>query len=77
MAPNLTMIADPESSLIRKFGLLNEEYSRGSYAYGVAHPIILVLDQSGRITHRFSETGYVSRPSIDLVLRALSGKGQG
>jgi len=71
MAPNLTMIADLKSSLIRKLGLLNESYSRGSYAYGVAHPIILVLNRNGRVTHRFSNTGYFSRPSIDLVLKAL------
>jgi|TARA_B100000315_G_C14587885_1_gene594127 peroxiredoxin len=77
MAPGLTLIADPKSRVIRKFGLLNERYSRGSYTYGVAHPIILVLDQSGRVTHRFSNAGYMRRPSINLVLKALQGRGQG
>ena len=77
MAPGLTMIADDKSRIIRKFGLLNESYSRGSYSYGVAHPIILVLDQSGRVTHRFSERGYMSRPSVNLVLKTLRGRRKG
>jgi len=73
----LTLISDPKSLVIREFGLLNESYSRGSYSYGVAHPIILVLDQTGQVTHRFSSAGYTSRPSVNLVLKALQGPEQG
>jgi peroxiredoxin len=76
-APGLTMIADDKSRIIRKFGLLNESYSRGSYSYGVAHPIIIVLDPSGRVTHRFSNSGYMRRPSVNLVLKTLRGRGKG
>jgi peroxiredoxin len=72
MTPRLTLIADPKSVIIRKFGLFNERYSRGSYSYGVAHPIILVLDQNGTVTHRFSNADYYSRPPISLVLKALN-----
>ena len=73
----MTLIADPKSAVIRKFGLFDERYSRGSYAYGVAHPIILVLDADGTVTHRFSDADYSVRPPLDLVLRALKMSARG
>ena len=71
------VLADPNSEVIRAFGLLNEDYPAGSYAHGVAHPIIVVFNTEGVVTHRFSRSGYVSRPDIDLVLRTLSGSSVG
>lgn len=38
---------------------------------GGAHPMILVLDQDGVVSHRFSKEGYWDRPTIDIVLEAL------
>jgi hypothetical protein len=33
--------------------------------------MILVLDQDGVVSHRFSKEGYWDRPTIDIVLEAL------
>ena len=68
------MLADPGSEIIRAFGLLNEDYPPGSYTYGVAHPIIVVFDADGIVTHRFSLAGYVRRPNVDAVLTELRRK---
>lgn len=68
------VLADPESEIIRAFGLLNQDYPPGSYAHGVAHPIVIVFDAEGIVTHRFSRPGYVRRPNIDAVLSALRRK---
>ena len=68
------MLADSGSEVIRAFDVLNETYGPGSYAYGVAHPIIIVLDGEGIVTHRFSRTDYARRPNIDAVLMALGGE---
>ena len=65
------VLADPGSEVIRAFGLLNEDYPAGSYAHGVAHPIIIVFDATGTVTHRFSRAGYVRRPNLDAVLAEL------
>lgn len=68
------VLADPNSEIIRAFGLLNEDYPAGSYAHGVAHPIVIVFDANGVVTHRFSRSGYVRRPNIDAVLTELRRK---
>ena len=68
------VLADPNSEIIRAFGLLNQDYRPGSYAHGVAHPIIVVFDANGIVTHRFSRRGYVRRPNIDAVISTLRGR---
>ena len=66
-----TLLSDPDSEIIRAFDLLNERYRRGSYAHGVPHPAIFVVDPDRTITLRFSEESYRDRPEIDVVLDAL------
>jgi len=66
-----TLLADPDSAAIRAFGLLNEEYAPGSYAYGVAHPMILVFDAKGTVSRRFSSAGDAHYPDLELVLAEL------
>jgi peroxiredoxin len=68
------VLADPGSEVIRAFGLLNQDYPEGSYAHGVAHPIVIVFDEKGIVTHRFSRAGYVRRPNINAVLKELRKK---
>jgi len=67
----MTLIADLGSRVIRAFGLLNEGNPPGSPAHGVAHPIVLVLDKNGTVTHRFSNANYTASPPLDLVLNVL------
>lgn len=66
-----TLLSDPQSQLIRAFDLLNDRYGEGSYAYGVAHPIVIVLDADGVVTHRFSNSNHYQTPGADTVLQAL------
>ena len=53
--------------MIRAFGVLNRESSYG----GLPHPIIFVIGEDGVVTHRFSRSGYTSRPEIAGILNAL------
>ncbi len=64
-------LSDQRSTIIRAFGLLNENYPPDSPYFGVPHPAIVVLDAQGTVSHRFSEAGYVRRPSVDDVLAVL------
>lgn len=46
-------------------------FSRSLSYYGVPHPVIVVLDTEGKVSHRFSERHYSTRPQIDDVLAVL------
>ena len=66
-----TMLSDPKSEIIRAFDLLDASQSPGSGTYGIAHPMILVIDAEGVVRHRFSEATYSRRPKIEAVLDAI------
>ena len=69
------VLADPKSEIIRAFGLVNENYAPGSYAHGVAWPIILVIAPGGTVTHRFSHINHHVRPNVDAVLKEIQKAG--
>jgi len=67
------LLSDPESEIIRAFGVLDETQAPGGFSYGIARPIIFVIDADGFVRHRFSETGYQRRPEpadVFAVIRA-------
>lgn len=66
-----TQLSDPDSEIIRAFGVLDEEQQPGSFGHGIAHPIIFVVDKNGVVRARFSEGFYMQRPDIDQVLDAV------
>lgn len=66
-----TLLSDPDSEIIRAFGLLDEEVPPGSPWYGIAHPLTLVVDSEGIVRRRFSEGSYQERPDVDVVLDVL------
>lgn len=66
------ILSDPKSKIIKAFDILNEEHQPGSFAYGIPHPIIFVVDPKGTIRHRFSEgKTYSRRPDIDQIFNVL------
>jgi len=66
-----TLLSDADTKIIPAFGLINEQFARGTAWYGVAHPMIFVVDEKGVVRHRFSERDYASRPDVDVVLEVL------
>ena len=66
-----TLLSDPDSEIIQAFDVLNERHAPGSFAYGIAHPIIFVIDPGGIVRHRFSEEVYSVRTDHDVVVQAL------
>ena len=70
-AIGFTLLSDKGSAIIRAFGLINEE-AAGKPWYGIAHPMIVVLDAAGIVRHRFSMRDYTDRPDADAVLGALA-----
>lgn len=62
------MLADPQSTIIRKFRLLNETVPRGDRAYGVTHPVIFFTDAGGFVTRKYAEEHYVNRRTFATIL---------
>lgn len=61
------LLSDPDSSIIRRFGLFNEQAAPGSRDYGMAHPGTFLVDAEGVIRDRFFEEKYWNRlttPSV-------------
>ena len=65
------ILSDRGSKIIRAFGLLNKAYSPNSFAYGIAYPMIFVVDRRGVIQLRFSLNNYAIRSDIGVVLREI------
>lgn len=69
-----TMLADPDGAVVEKLGVRDLQYADGSRAFGVARPMIFVVDPQLRITHKFAEESYRNRPDLDKVLAELGRK---
>lgn len=69
-----TMLADPDGAIVEKIGIRNTEYADGTKAYGVARPMIFIVDHKMKITHKYAEESYRDRPDLNKVLADLSGK---
>ncbi len=62
------LLSDPDSKIIREYGILNEEAQKGSFAYGVPYPGIYILDPSGIVKAKYFESDYKERDSTGLIL---------
>ena len=65
------MLSDVKADIIPAFGITNPQFKKGSSWYGVALPIIFVVDKDGTIQHRFSLRNYQDRTEADTILQIL------
>ena len=64
------LLSDPESKIIREFGILNESTPKTSFAYGIPHPVVYVLDAAGVVQARYFEQDYRQRfTAADILVR--------
>ena len=66
-----TLLSDPKSEIIDRFGLRDPQYRPGSRAYGVPRPVIFVIDRTGTIKAKLYEETYQKRPPAALVVETL------
>lgn len=62
------LLSDPDSAIIRRFGLLNSEYPEGDPAHGVPYPGTFVVDERGIIRAKFFEEAYANRRTAASML---------
>ena len=62
------LLSDPDSAIIRAFGVLNEEVPDDHPFFGIPHPVELLLGPDGVVKERFHEESYRDRFTAGRVL---------
>ena len=62
------VLKDVERQHVEAWGIRNEEYGEGTFAYGVPHPGVVLLSPEGEILAKWAERGYRSRADWSEVL---------
>lgn len=72
-------VSDPDSEIIKAFGLLNEQHMPGSFGYGIPHPAVFIVDPDGTILaklyeddYRTDPKSYRERPATELILETAA-----
>ena len=65
------LIADPQSTIIRAYGILNDSEKPGTRGYGIPHPGTFIVDRNGIVVSRFFEDAYQERYSASTILSTL------
>jgi len=67
------LLSDPDSKIIRDFGILNEKVQQAMQA-GIPHPGTFVVDAEGRVIAKYFEEDYRQRYSVSGILADRFGK---
>ena len=66
--PGFPLLADPDFSVINRYGVFNPEGFNGRQ---VPHPVVFVIDRSGTVIWRFLNTDARIRAENENILKAL------
>jgi len=66
-----TLLSDPKSEVIDRYGLRDPQYPPGNKAYGVPRPIIFILDREATIKAKLFEETFKTRPQVGLIIGTL------
>jgi peroxiredoxin len=69
------MLSDPESAVIRAFGILNTEAPRNSPQYGIPYPGTFIVDNGGKVTAKYFEADFRERFTPDTIVTKQFGGG--
>ncbi len=62
------LLSDPDSKVIRAFGILNEQVKPDSAFFGIPHPVTYLLDEHGVVRGRYSDDDYRVRYTASDIL---------
>ena len=66
-----TLLSDPKSEVIDRYGLRDPAYPVGNKAHGVPKPVIFIVARDGTIKAKLFEETFKTYPSLGLVLETL------
>ena len=64
-------LRDVDGQHVDAWGIRNEEYGPGTFAYGIPHPGVVLLSPDGEILAKWAESGYRSRADWADVLAGV------
>jgi len=67
------MLSDEGSVVIKALGILNEDYAKDHFAYGVPNPTVYILGHDASVQAILAEEGYRKRPQVDVILETIKG----
>lgn len=68
------LLSDPDSKIIRAFGILNESVKQGTAQYGIPYPGTYIVDPKGKVVSKYFEDDYRERVSISDILAGRYGE---
>lgn len=72
------VLRDVDRQHVEAWGIRNEEYGPGTFAYGIPHPGVVLLSPEGEILAKWAEAGYRSRADwsevLDEVRNSVGGR---
>ena len=68
------LLSDPDSKIIRAFGILNESVKPGTAQYGIPYPGTYIVDPQGKVVSKYFEDDYRERVSISDILAGRYGE---
>jgi AhpC/TSA family/Disulphide bond corrector protein DsbC len=72
------MLSDPESKIIRAFGILNDTVPAGNPTFGIPFPGTFIVDAQGKVVSKYFEDDYKERMSAaDILVRDFGQKADG
>ena len=72
-----TLLSDPDSKIIRDFGILNEQVQAGSTQYGIPYPGTYLVDATGHVTAKYFEDDITQRYTAGEILVSRFGERAG
>ena len=64
----IPLLSDPDSKIIKAFGILNDKVPPGPMA-GIPHPGTFIIDETGRIKERYFEDDFRERYTVAGILK--------
>lgn len=62
------LLSDPDSKVIRAFGILNDNFHPGQLPYGVPFPGMYIVDEHGIVRGKYFENDYTERDTAASIL---------
>lgn len=69
------MLSDPDSKMIKAFGIFNDNVEPGNFAYGIPFPVTYIINARGIVTTKYFENDYRERYSAASILSREFGAG--
>jgi peroxiredoxin len=66
---DFTLLSDPDASVIRRYGLYNQDDPQGR---AIPHPTTYVIDRAGVVRWKMTEVNYRIRPENADIAAALA-----